>query len=373
MLCAFRSQGPWRSASFDSIAEDRNPPSTPIHRPEDFSGLLHEESGEPSIYPQSTSLDRQAHLSETFADGRNRYRESGISPSTPRRVMSLTEAGVITPDGIVYCRRTRRAVAETLRQWLQPPGAHTLLGASGYPPARRLQGLSLSLLTLSGSGFYHFLLESIPRLQLLRPWLKKADHVLCVGGHGSFQHRWLIHAGLDEEKIVWMENLCHVECEQLLFTNSLMRDQCPSSWTLASIRSAFPSHEASPGPPLRIWISRQDALIRRLEWEDDLMELLPGIKSVALARLSPREQIELLNRAEVIVSPHGAGLANIVFARPGARVIEIHPEARPQQPIYARLAALGQLDYAWLRVNYNRPENLPHLAKLINDFTHDTS
>ena len=36
-----------------------------------------------------------------------------------------------------------------------------------------------------------------------------------------------------------------------------------------------------------------------------------------------REQIDRFAAAEVIVAPHGAALANLVFARPGVRVLEL--------------------------------------------------
>jgi capsular polysaccharide biosynthesis protein len=53
-----------------------------------------------------------------------------------------------------------------------------------------------------------------------------------------------------------------------------------------------------------------------------------GFESVLTERLSVHEQVEMFSQASVLVAPHGAGLANMVFARPGLTVLEIQPEGQ---------------------------------------------
>jgi capsular polysaccharide biosynthesis protein len=50
-----------------------------------------------------------------------------------------------------------------------------------------------------------------------------------------------------------------------------------------------------------------------------------GFKKVKLSTLSFIEKIQLFQSAKVIVSPHGAGLTNIVFCNPATKVIELFP------------------------------------------------
>ena len=54
-------------------------------------------------------------------------------------------------------------------------------------------------------------------------------------------------------------------------------------------------------------------------------------ETVYLEGLSMAEQIMLFQSAEFIISPHGAGLANLLFCEPGTKVIELMPsvELRP--------------------------------------------
>ena len=56
-----------------------------------------------------------------------------------------------------------------------------------------------------------------------------------------------------------------------------------------------------------------------------------GFETVYLEGMSMRDQILLFQSAEFIVSPHGAGLASLLFCEPGTKVIELSPpsEVRP--------------------------------------------
>ena len=367
-LTRYLGLGPWRIASFDSIAGQRTTYADGVHRPEDFTGVIFANSFQPTYFSQEKSLIGQCPEPEVVAEG-TRYVEKGLYPASPVRVYSLSEAGAISSDGVVYCLKTRRAVAESFRSWEISIKDHPALVSPRYPSAARLPGLTLSLLTLSGEGFYHYLLESIPRLCLLRPWLKLADHVLSAGSANSIQTRWLEYAGVPLEKVVWMNGLCHVTCDQLLFTDYPMRDQLPSEWIVEAIRSSFPSpRHKSFATGRRIWISRGDATSRILHWEDDLLALLPEFSRIHLAELTPAEQISLAANAEVVAGPHGAGFSNMVFGQHKAKVIELFP-VHHYKPVYGRLASVVGLSYTWAMVDFQYPPpDLHDLAQAVRSF-----
>ena len=58
--------------------------------------------------------------------------------------------------------------------------------------------------------------------------------------------------------------------------------------------------------------------------------------------LSVRQQAMTIASASTVVAPHGAALANLVFASPGTRVLELH-QPRYAPPYFHSLAAHGQL------------------------------
>jgi capsular polysaccharide biosynthesis protein len=82
-----------------------------------------------------------------------------------------------------------------------------------------------------------------------------------------------------------------------------------------------------PAAPRHLYISRLGSLKRVLVNEAELEAALEarGFTIVRPETLSVRDQIALFHRAETIVAPAGAALANVLFCRPGAALIEIQP------------------------------------------------
>jgi len=68
-----------------------------------------------------------------------------------------------------------------------------------------------------------------------------------------------------------------------------------------------------------------------------------GFRRIELAEMPFLEQVRSFARAEAIVAPHGSGLANLVFAKPGTKVVEFQPVKL--QDMFFRLARRLELDY----------------------------
>jgi capsular polysaccharide biosynthesis protein len=100
----------------------------------------------------------------------------------------------------------------------------------------------------------------------------------------------------------------------------------------------------------RIYITRTaGAHNRAVVNEPELMRQLErrGFEIVDPSTLSATGQIEIFSSASVIVCGHGAALANLVFAPPGAAVVELFP-AGDVLPDYWRLASSAGVTYRYL-------------------------
>ena len=79
--------------------------------------------------------------------------------------------------------------------------------------------------------------------------------------------------------------------------------------------------------PRRFWVARgkEQARDRAMHGEDDLLAMLKlfGFQRVEFEKLLPIEQIALMANAEMMISYHGAGFTNMLFASEAATVIEI--------------------------------------------------
>lgn len=107
--------------------------------------------------------------------------------------------------------------------------------------------------------------------------------------------------------------------------------------------------------PSRIYVSRQNANVRRVATQDEMFEVLDqfDIQPYALETLSVREQVRLFSNADLIVSPHGAGLANLVYAQ-SPTVVELF--GYKQKTTYHRLANLLGFEYHAMFCDHRRKD-----------------
>ncbi len=68
--------------------------------------------------------------------------------------------------------------------------------------------------------------------------------------------------------------------------------------------------------PSRIYVTRRNANVRRVKNEKKVLKILSefNIRPYALETLTVAEQIRLFSNADLVVAPHGAGLANLVYS-----------------------------------------------------------
>jgi Glycosyltransferase 61 len=97
----------------------------------------------------------------------------------------------------------------------------------------------------------------------------------------------------------------------------------------AAFAAVYGPPPAWPGPSgERLYLARRGAKLRAAANEDALIEALAerGFLILSASDANHPEQIARFRAARLVVAPHGAGLTNLLFARPGARVVEIFPE-----------------------------------------------
>lgn len=96
-----------------------------------------------------------------------------------------------------------------------------------------------------------------------------------------------------------------------------------------------------------LYVSRNESKMRRLLNEE---AILPALRDLGFDIIRPGEmplaaQIEKFRNARVVLAPHGAGLTNILFCRPGATLIEIFPRGGVHGSMFMRIASQRDLDY----------------------------
>jgi len=217
-----------------------------------------------------------------------------------------------------------------------------------------------------GSNYYHFLVDVLPRIYLLKhsqfwskidlfytnkflPGLQKLKPILGM-------------AGLAGRDIFWADAYSHIRGKSVVATSLTGlpgMSYFKPRWVFEFLRSTYLSQGKSPNMPCpKLYISRSRAGFRRVLNERAVLDyLIPlGYQPVWLEDLSFAEQVGLFQQAEQIIAPHGAGLANLIWCQPGAKVIEFFsPQYLPE--CYWVIAKQIGLCYGYL-VGKNQPNIL---------------
>ncbi len=200
------------------------------------------------------------------------------------------------------------------------------------PPVCNQLEACVSLGSLWCKGYYHWLIDILPRLYILEKfeYLQSIPLLLPVGLSQN-QYESLELLGISRNRIVEFDG-GHWEFDQLYFPSFLGRTGNPTPRAVLWLRERFGEAlgiqvERDSTCRSRLYISRRDASRRRIVNEEELVGFLEsrGFSVVVPGELSFSEQVRVFSQAEIICGPHGAGLANIVFARPGATLIELFP------------------------------------------------
>jgi len=109
------------------------------------------------------------------------------------------------------------------------------------------------------------------------------------------------------------------------------------------------AYGVAPTRRRRIFFSRGGTAIRRLDNEAALFAIAErrGFERFVATSDNHAEQVRVFSEAEAVVGVHGAGLANLLFAPAGARVLELFP-ANFTKSTYLWLSRRLGLDYGWL-------------------------
>lgn len=256
-----------------------------------------------------------------------------------------------------------------------------------HEPEQQLSGNTCVLASSwAGYNYFHYLFELLPRCEMVHRSgidLDSIDHFL-VNPLNPLQSNvyWkgLEEIGVARERVLFCDapsvfNTSHVVAPSTLRGTGHMR-----KWVCEWLNHTFGQGTSDDGRRVRLYVGRDDAGNRRVRNQSEILErvLSPlGFEHVTWDGRSIREQAALFGSADVVVAANGAALANLVFCRPGTRVIVMH---RPTylSPVFYQLSHTIGLDYYHLTGEaatpappedcasdfYVNPESLVELLKL---------
>ena len=221
-----------------------------------------------------------------------------------------------------YCRRTPAP----------PPWDHPVFSDWQRKRVEALAGDWVVLQTPQAGVYYHWMLEVLPRVHVLRGagMLDGAARYL-VPPLEAFHRETLAAAGIPEGRLRVCDPGTRYRCERLVCTSDL----CPEGTVerLAPWLKTLFGVASAPGRSGVLYVTRKQAGLREVVDEERLVAVVEsfGGRAVSLEGLPVAEQARLFAGSRCIVSPHGSSLANLVFCHPGTAIIEM------AAPAYVRL------------------------------------
>jgi len=205
-----------------------------------------------------------------------------------------------------------------------------------FPKIRRVPGTVISLSTDGHNNYYHWMLDLLPKLFIaLAAGLGSGTFYL--GASTPFQKQTLELLGIPSARVIDCNATPFLQADELIVPFLGERHppnvfSAPKCRLLVDVFSFLTGSKASSkNLPARFVVSRGKTRSRRVVNEAELLVRLEplGFRAIYLEDLSLAEQITLFAQAEAIVASTGAGLVNLIHARPGVPVAILMPEECP--------------------------------------------
>ncbi|MBO2944058.1 glycosyltransferase family 61 protein [Paenibacillus sp. F411] len=319
----------------------------------------------------------RAYLHAAYRTRRSRpiYRELSFAEDDSSSFAAVLPYGRICKDGMLVLTKRFQLLQDisfTFQgEHLKPVRRIQMLQQWREKPARFLGRTAAYLCSASPGNYFHWMLDVLPRLYLLEQSGIPVDtYIMNRTTLHAFHKETLAAVNISPHQI--LDARLHLQVKRLVVTSPITRYQfnvqpyvIPVSipkWACHYLRSVFiPSeldHLGTAGKGRYLYISRRHAVYRKVVNEPELTEALStlGFKVVQLEHLRHAEQVQLFVEAAFIVAPHGAGLTNTVFCRPGTRIIELF--ASNYTPSYYEMIS------AHMGLDYHRMVSEPEEASL---------
>lgn len=267
--------------------------------------------------------------------------------------------GMATQGGYVF-DETGRLIKEASHKYREQHQWGLVSRPYSLFPEVKKFNCQVGILTASNHQIYwHWLFEVLPRFGMMEKIGKKPEKYY-VQKRYRFQRESLDLLGeVSPEAIIDCEQFPVISGSKLIIPCHQIMGNYPT-WACQFLRERFLPQSVKSNENTRIYISRKIAQHRQVTNESEIINLLKtyGIVSVELEDLPFAEQVNIFNNAELVVGPHGGGLANLVFCSKGTKVIELFPGTTIDA--FFALSRVLELDYYFLRSRDGNSRNFDH-------------
>ena len=238
----------------------------------------------------------------------------------------------------------------------------------------------------SGNNYFHFIFDIIPKVYISQKKIKDKVSFYYVSRPQKWQIKIFKILGVSKKKLIDSSKYKHIFADRIIcidhpwYNKGYIQNEVKKipKWVILINRKIFLNKSKKFNSFKKVFLDRSTSkfnhckIVNQSSLNDWLKKNYFGIYTPE--RLSQEKQIYLFRNASIILGAHGAALTNIIFCKPGTRVIEIIPADHPNKKC-ERISKILKLRYFRIKTKPdNSDKNFPfkiHLnkrhLKIIND------
>ena len=219
--------------------------------------------------------------------------------------------------------------------------------------ARRLTDTS-NVVCFPDAGYFHWLLEALPVIIYVKH-LYPAIKILTTQEQNKYHKEVLEILFKDEIYENIIRSNAPLKIENYILPSMEPYSGFITKFEIGLLRKTFLPMIKVPKGENKIYISRSRTKKRMLSNEIKLEKELENLcfEIIHMGTITFLQQVETIHNADIIIAPHGAGLANLSFAKERSKVLEIFPH-HLYNDCFARLAMNIGLKYTHMRCGYDK-------------------
>ena len=275
------------------------------------------------------------------------FRNEFIQTVSEARLYHLPEAFLFGDSGAVISKENRifdefyHDFDTSCTTYYRP------FGMFAWNVPRRAEWIALLCAPSASFNYYHWLFDSLPRIHLLE-WLRPYLELYAVpAALDPVRYETLDLLGISREQLLLLQPNDKVFCEHLAVPSLPGSLGAVPDWAIRFLQKSFLSAiDDLPRRRQQTYLVRGSLPLRPVLNEEAVIDIMRdrGFEIVQTDKLSFLEQVRLFRDSEIIVSPHGAALANLVFCE-NASVLEFFSPGYFRPDSYYTLATQLSLPY----------------------------
>ena len=244
---------------------------------------------------------------------------------------------------------------------------------------KKISGTVLNLAQgASGNNYFHFFFDIIPKIYLVKKKIKNNINFYYVSAPKKWQIKIFKILGIVERKLIDSSKNKHIFADQIIcldhpwYHKGIIQDQVKKlpKWVVLINRKIFLKRASKFKCTKKIFLDRSGSRFNHCQIFDQ-KPVNRWVKKNNLSiykpeKLSFKKQIHLFKNASVILGAHGAAFTNIIFCKPGTKIIEIIPANHPNRKCERISKILKLKHFRIVTKSDNSNKNFPfriHLEK----------